>query len=615
METLPLPARVPSHEKEAPGSAQRLALLLGCPESIALLLVARGVHDEAAARAFFDPTLEDLGDPLGLRGMSEAVQRILRALRHSEAILIYGDYDVDGTTATALLKKALELAAPPETPAIVSYHVPHRLREGYGMQTGVLTDAVTAGIRLIISVDTGIRAFAAAAHARLHGLDLIVTDHHLPDAAGGVPHALAVINPAQDGCGYGFASLCGAAVAFKLAHAVLRASARDAAALAKIEKVIVPSLLKLVAVATIADSVPLEGENRALASLGLRFLAAPVQPGLRALFASARIAPGKAPTPAQIAFRLAPRINAAGRMDIAGDVVELLLTRDAAHATTLAGKLDRLNVERRATETAALESIERKLEAMRQEDGGLRARCIVLDEIGWHRGVLGILASRVVEKTARPTLILTHEDGEAHGSGRSVPGFHLLDAVTAVDAQYGARAGGGEASLFSRFGGHAHAIGFALPSCRVEHLRAGLEEYASSLLPLQPAPGALAHHAQLPFDQVTLQLFEWVMRLAPFGIGNAEPLFLSRGVRVLREPRIVQEKHLRLTLAAGMTSVPQDAMAWGHSVAWGRRCEALGLTRGSAVDVLFRLREKTDRNFGVYEIDIVDLQPSSVGDI
>src|SRR6185437_13687720 len=257
----------------------RLTGEIGCPEIVAALLVSRGIIDPGAARKFFNPSLDDLLDPMQMLGMPAAVSRIQAAVLAGEPILIYGDYDVDGTTATVLLKTAIERIASKDQPARVTYHVPHRLREGYGMQTGVLGDAAAAGVRLVISVDTGIRAFAAAAEAKALGMDLIVTDHHLPDDAMGIPEAVAVINPAQEGCGYPFKSLCGAGVAFKLAHAILAAAAVSDEERAKLRRGLIPSFLKLVAIATIADSVPLEGENRVIAALGLEALRNPVQPG------------------------------------------------------------------------------------------------------------------------------------------------------------------------------------------------------------------------------------------------------------------------------------------------------------------------------------------------
>src|SRR3984885_4081683 len=299
-------------------AVERLVEATGCPWGIAELLVARGIVDGAAAQHFFNPSADDLIDPMLMLGMPVAVARIQRAVREGEPILIYGDYDVDGTTATVLLKTAIERIGSKERPATVTYHVPHRLREGYGMQTGVLGEAAASGIRLVISVDTGIRAFAAAAEAKTLGMDLIVTDHHLPDGAIGLPEAVAVLNPAQENCPSPFKSLCGAAVAFKLAHALLLAATETEEQRAKLKRGLIPSFLKLVAIATIADSVPLEGENRVIAALGLKELRNPVQPGLRALMQVAQIPINRPPSATEVGFRIAPRINAAGRVDVAG---------------------------------------------------------------------------------------------------------------------------------------------------------------------------------------------------------------------------------------------------------------------------------------------------------
>ena len=365
---------------QSPNSASidRIVAVTGCPKSIAQLLVVRGVADEAAATSFFSPSLDDLHSPLLMLGMQRAVDRIRHAVLHSESILIYGDYDVDGTTATVLLKTAIERSASKERPARVRYHVPHRIREGYGMQSGVLADAAADGVRLVISVDTGIRAFAAAADAKALGLDLIVTDHHLPDEDAGLPDAVAVINPAQPDCPYPFKSLCGAAVAFKLAHAILDSCCETEPERQHLRKRLLPSFLKLVAIATIADSVPLEGENRVIAKLGLRELANPVQPGLRALLEIAEIPADRPPTAVEVGFRIAPRINAAGRMDVASDVVDLFLTRDAARAKDLALKLNRLNEERKATEARALSAIDARLEDLKGPDGSFPALCTVV---------------------------------------------------------------------------------------------------------------------------------------------------------------------------------------------------------------------------------------------
>ena len=458
---------------------------------------------------------------------------------------------MDGTTATVLLKTTIErigLAMEPQQPAQVSYHLPHRIREGYGMQNAILGEAAEAGVRLVISVDTGIRAIAEAVEARALGLDLIVTDHHPPDGAA-IPDALAVVNPTQPGCPYPNKNLCGAAVAFKLAQALLDAAApltADADAFrARTRGVLLPSFLKLVAIATVADSVPLTGENRAIAALGLAALANPVQPGLRALMQLAKIPLDRAPTATEVGFRLAPRINAAGRMDIADDVVELLLTRDAARARELAGKLDRLNQERRASEARALDAIDRELRTLADADGEYPRECLILDHPEWHRGVLGILASRVVERTGRPAIIVTHAEGDAHGSGRSVPGFHLLDAITAADAVDPG------APLFHRFGGHAHAVGFSLPSDRLPLLRARMKAYAAAHLTGPLLVPQLEYDAELSLAEITPELMAWVARLAPFGMGNPEPVFLTRDATLAAPVRLIQERtHRAATDAA-----------------------------------------------------------------
>ena len=577
----------------------RLTGEIGCPEIVAALLVSRGIIDPGAARKFFNPSLDDLLDPMQMLGMPAAVSRIQQAVREGEPILIYGDYDVDGTTATVLLKTAIERTATKDRPAIVTYHVPHRLREGYGMRTGVLETAASSGIRLVISVDTGIRAFAAAAEAKALGLDLIVTDHHLPDDAIGVPEALAVVNPAQQGCPYPFKSLCGAGVAFKLAHAILLAAAITEPERAKLRNGLLPSFLKLVAIATIADSVPLEGENRVIAALGLRELRNPVQPGLRALMRVAEIPANRPPTATEVGFRLAPRINAAGRMDIASDVVELFLTRDADRASELAEKLNRLNDDRRATEAKAIEAIEARLEPLRRANGEFMAECIVLDDPEWHRGVLGILASRVVDKTGRPALVLTHEDGHAHGSGRSIAGFHLLDALTFVHEID---------SLFTRFGGHSHAVGFSLPSDRVEILRSRMRAYGARLLSESMLAPPLECDSEISFSDITPELFDWLTQCGPFGMENREPVFVSRRVTLLADIRLIKEKHVCLVLHQGNESVRFTALGWSRGTDWSARCTEMGLRKGAVVDIAFRLRAKTNPQYPGLELELLDIR-------
>ena len=609
-----------------PRAVASLTAHCGCPPAIAQILVGRGIDTPAAADAFLHPTLEGFlespaNDPAQMLGMSVAVERILTAIRGSEPILIYGDYDVDGTTATVLLKTTIErigLAMEPQKLQQVTYHVPHRIREGYGMQNAILVEAAAAGIRLVISVDTGIRAVAEAAEARSLGLDLIVTDHHLPDGHAALPDCLAVINPAQAGCAYPNKYLCGAAVAYKLAQALLESSAPltldPAAFRERTRRVLVPSFLKLVAIATIADSVPLIGENRVIAALGLTALANPVQPGLRALMQLAKIPLDRAPTATEVGFRIAPRINAAGRMDIADDVVELFLTRDKARARELAEKLDGLNQDRRDSEARALDAIEGELLTLLDGNGAYPPDCIILDQADWHRGVLGILASRVVDRTGRPALVITHADGKAHGSGRSIPGFHLLDAITAADAEEPG------VPLFHRFGGHAHAVGFSLPSERLPLLRARMTAYAAPRLTTLLLIPALEYDAELTFADFTPELAGWIARCAPFGIGNPEPFFVTRNATLASPIRLIQEKHVCLQLAqAGVAgqgpAIP--ALGWSRGPAnWPARCAGLGLTQGSAVDVLYRIRQNSGPyagpHFGGLELELCALQPAAV---
>jgi single-stranded-DNA-specific exonuclease len=584
-----------------PAAVHSLAQNLNCPRPIAHLLVARGITDPAAADAFLNPSIEALINPRLMLGIDIATARIQQAVRAAEPILIYGDYDVDGTTATVLLKAAIERIAPQETPAIVTYHVPHRLREGYGMQSSVLVQHAAAGVRLVISVDTGIRAFAAAAEAKALGLDLIVTDHHLPDEAQGIPEAVAVINPAQPGCPYPFKHLCGASVAFKLAHALLLSSADSAtdpqARHLRLNRSLLPSFLKLVAIATIADSVPLEGENRTIAALGLRELRNPVQPGLRALMQVAQIPLNRSPTATEVGFRIAPRINAAGRMDIASEVVELFLTKDPARATELAEKLNRLNDERRATEAKALEAIEAQLENLNQGSD-----CLILDDPAWHRGVLGILASRVVDRTGLPALVLTHEEGHAHGSGRSIEGFHLLDALTAIHGEIDT-----PDALFTRFGGHAHAVGFSLPSARIDLLRERMRFYGASRLTSAITAPPLPCDAELLLADLTPEFFDWLNRLEPFGAGNREPVFISRALTLAEPVRLIKEKHICLELEQAGDPRRFSALGWSRSIDWPSYCAQMALDKGSLIDCTYRIKAKTKPQFPGLELELVDL--------
>ena len=539
-------------------------------------------------------------------GLPAAVDRLRAALLHAEPILVYGDYDVDGTVATVLLKTALERAAASlGVSADVRYHIPHRIREGYGLRETRLADAAAEGVKLVVSVDAGIRAFAAADEAARLGLDLIVTDHHLPDATTGVPQAVAVLNPNQPGCAYPCKELCGAGVAFKLAQALLESSARDPEELRRLREKTLPSFLKLLAIATVADAVPLTGENRVIAALGLQALRQPAQSGLRTLMELAGIDLSRPVSATDVGFRIGPRINAAGRMDIASDVVDMFLTRDPQHARTLAEKLHRLNDERRLTEAKALADIEARLEAMARDSDELPG-CLVLDDtpaLRWHRGVVGILASRVVDRTGRPALVLTHEDGVAHGSGRSIPGFHLLDALQFVHTE-------SEDGLFSRFGGHAHAAGFALPSEHVDELRLRLERFSAGL-PRPAADAPFPCDVRLSLPDLTPAFFAAYQRCEPFGQGNPEPVFLSESLRLAEPVRQIGNCHLALQLADPASGRRFRATAWSRRSDWSARARTENWQPGSHWEAAFRLRRNWHPDFGGCELEVLARHPLS----
>ncbi len=576
-----------AHSQEA----EELAKAARIPVVLAGLLIARGIKEPHEAFAFLNPEISHLHDPFLMLGMAAAVERLEAAIARREAVLLYGDYDVDGTTAVVLLKTAIELLG-----GTARFHVPHRLREGYGLQSSVLEAAHAEGVRLVITVDTGMRAFAEAETAKRLGLDLIITDHHLARADEAIPAALAILNPNQIGCCYPEKSLCGAAIALKLAQAVLER--HDAA---HTREKLLPSFLKMAAIATIADAVPLQGENRVIAALGLRELRRPVSAGLKALFGVAALDVTSQPlTGFDVAFRLAPRINAAGRMDVASDIIELFCTRDHGRAQELAAKLERLNRERRDTEAFALSAIETRLAS---DPELFAARLLVIDGDGWHRGVIGILASRVVERTAKPAIVISVEDSVAHGSGRSVDGFQLLDAIETC------------ADLFTRFGGHAFAVGFALPAAAIPELKRRLGLCAEERLAGREPERLLRIHAELPLDRITPVLAGWLRKLEPLGHGNPEPIFVARNARLISAPRVMKERHLRLEVAQQSTPGQEDSHATRaiRAIGWNLASQipALGLVQGSRIDLAYRIRENTHPDFGGLEVEIVGIELAS----
>ena len=513
--------------------AATLARALRVSSIVARLLIARGFDTEESARKFLRPAHDQLHDPSLMLGMQDAVARLLRAVDAGEPILIYGDYDVDGTTGTVVLRRALQLLG-----ARTGYHIPHRFTEGYGIQQPALEKALADGYGLVVSVDCGIRAFEPLHWARRVGLDVIITDHHLPDEGEGTPPAFAVLNPNQKGCHYPDKNLAGVGVAFKLAHALFRERGRESQ---------VSGFLKMVAIGTVADVAQLTGENRTIVSLGLADLARATNPGLRALMEVAGCGDGRGMTSTDLGFRLGPRINAAGRMDAARAVVELFEATDKAEARRLAEQLNTLNNERQSVQR---EIVNRALAVLAVETDAAHSHVAVIAGEGWHRGVIGIAASKIAERIGRPCIVISLEDDLGHGSARSIQAYHLLDGLTAC------------ADLFEQFGGHSHAAGLAIKRDRIPELRRRLNEHAASHLSPEDLVPALAVDAELPVESLTLALAEELRSLEPFGAGNPRPLFVTRNLRLLSEPRVMKDKHLKLRLAGVENNRPLEAVWW-----------------------------------------------------
>jgi single-stranded-DNA-specific exonuclease len=574
----PLPARwiIPAPPADAIDAFARGA---GISAPTARILWKREIRTPEAAQEFLHPRIEDLHSPFGLADMDRAAQRLAAAVRNREKVLLYGDYDVDGTSAIVILHTTLRLAG-----ADVDYHVPHRIRDGYGMRTEAVEEARAAGVQLIVSVDTGIRAGAVVGHARTLGMDVIVTDHHLPE--GELPPAVAVLNPNRNDCTYPAKNLCGAAVAWKLAEGLLVTLDWPEARRGKL----LTSLLKLVAIATVADVVPLTGENRILVKHGLAGLRENTNPGLKAILKVAGIKPGETPSARQVGFQIGPRLNAAGRMDDARDVIELFLTNDENRAAALAEKLDLLNKERQETEAQIRDQILAECEKLGISDAGL-----VFSGAGWHQGVIGIVAGRLVERYSRPVFVLSEdpETGEAHGSGRSPVLFHLLEAMESMP------------ELFTRFGGHRQAAGLKMPASRVTEFRERFAAYAGERLGPGDLRPVLDFDATVTLDELTDQTAAEILALAPFGNANPAPLLALPGAQIARTPEVKNEKHLFVHLRhAGVT-----AMAKG----WNMAALAPQYRAGELVDAAVVLEEDNwsrDRGRSPWGLLLKDLRPA-----
>ena len=568
----------------SPAIVSQLETELGVARVAAEILANRGYADAEAAREFLSPSGASLHDPLLLQDMDRAVERLGRAIRERERILIYGDYDVDGTASIIVLKKAIEILG-----GIADFYIPHRLTEGYGMKADVIERAAATGVSLVVSVDTGIRALEVVRHAQTVGIDVIVTDHHLPDSD--LPPALAVLNPNRPDCNYPFKDLCGAGVTLKLVQALLERSELPASR----QAALLDSFLKPVAIATVADIVPLNGENRTVVRRGLSGLRNVRNHGLRSLLRVAGLDAGEVPSAHQVAFRLAPRINAAGRMATARDVIELFLTTDPARAEALAEQLDVQNRERQQVESTIVETILKQCEETGSE---LHSRALVFSGENWHLGVLGIVASRLVERFCRPVFVLSNgQHGEGNepcftGSGRSIPGFHLLNALETMP------------ELFTKFGGHRQAAGLTVRAANLPEFRKRFAEVGTTLLTDDHLRPQYTVDATVTFPELTGPCVADVLSLGPFGFGNASPILAAFGVTVAGPARTLNNgKHLSVPLShQGRTLF---AKAWN----FGDRLHLF--EPGNQLDVLLQVEDdpySKKRGYGSWCLSLKDAQ-------
>ncbi|MCE5230565.1 single-stranded-DNA-specific exonuclease RecJ [bacterium] len=546
--------------------SQQLAAELKIAPIVARILAARGIADPAEAHRFLNPSLAQIHNPNELLGMEKAVERIGRAIRCGEKVWIWGDYDVDGITATAILLLTIEELGCP-----ADYYIPHRVNEGYGLHAQAMEQLAGEGATLIVTVDCGVSAMAEAKLARKLGVDLIITDHHEPGPA--LPEAYALINPKQPGCHYPCKGLSGSGVAFKLAHALLKAFHPDEAR----AKEFLKSLLDLVMMGTVADVVPLTGENRCLVAAGLERMRRQPRLGIAKLAEVANLSPRKIDA-GSIGFVLGPRLNAAGRTEHALFAVELLLTQDDKRAKELAGKLDQFNENRRAIEAETLAEAMRLIEPYRQD------QVLVVAQDGWHHGVLGIVASRIQASFYRPVIAISIDQEMAKGSGRSIPGFDLYEAL------------GKCTEHLEQFGGHRMAAGLSLASDRIDGFREAINAHAREVLSDEIlSPGIRIDTVASPAE-LTRQAVEEIEVLAPFGIDNPKPIIAIDGMRLMEEPRVMKERHMKLWLSA-QDGRPMAALGWSMARRIGELSVGGGELRLAGMPILNTWNGRTTVEF------------------
>jgi single-stranded-DNA-specific exonuclease len=548
---------------------RRFAGELGVRPVTASLLRARGVSTRTEAERFFSPSLDDGPDPYDMKGMDRAVEVLVAAAHAGERIVVFGDYDVDGITAVAQLRAVFRALGADSVPFL-----PHRVRDGYGLKPETFRKVYEKHHpRAIVTVDCGITAAEAVREAAREGVAVVVTDHHLPPEV--LPEGASVVNPRQPGCPYPFKDLCGAGIAFKISQAIIR---RERLGLSE------RSLVKLAALGTISDIVPLLSENRAIVAEGLSGLADPRAPGLKALLREAGIA-GRAPDAEEIAFRVGPRLNAAGRLDTADLALAVFEERDEARAQQIARELSERNAERQQHERRVVDSAREKL----QSRGDPASLSILVEaDRSWNRGVLGIAAARLAREFHRPAFLFALSDGRAVGSGRSVPGVGLHDILSEL------------CSFFLEFGGHAQACGGTLEGERFEEFRGAAEELFSRRVPAESKIASLEIDAELRLAEADEALLAELERFEPFGEANPRPVFMVRGVRAAGGLKPVGERGRRGILTQDGASC--RAIAWGLSPRW----DSLAAEPHDAA-----IKIRRDRYTGGLEAELVDVRESS----
>jgi len=550
-----------------------LAAALNLHPTVARLLCLRGLSAPEVAARFLTPSLDHLHDPFLLTDLHKAVERIEQAVARKEQIAIHGDYDVDGITSTVILRRALEMLG-----GSVVHFIPERLRDGYGLQAAAIERLHAEGVRLIVSVDCGIRASDAARRARELGVDLIITDHHEPE--GTLPSALAVINPKRHDCSYPDKNLAGVGVALKVVQALCSRADRSRW---------LPAFVKIAAIGTLADVVPLVGENRVIAKLGLASLRTSRHTvGLRSLLEASGLS-GKTIDSYQVAFMLAPRVNAAGRMSTPDIATRLLLATDEGAVDEARGLAQQLNDENLRRQQEEAELVAQAKTAIETDPSIGAHNVLVVGGDGWHRGVIGIAASKLVDAYHKPAIVLSIEGDVAHGSCRSIPDFDMLDALERC------------ADLFLRFGGHRQAAGLTMEAARVGEFRARINAHADEVLEPDQLRPRLRIDGALNLRHITQDLVSGLDALAPFGLANPRPVFHAMPVEIVDGPRPLKDKHLKMTFR-------QDGRSF-RAIAWraAERAAFLNEHRGG-VNLAFSLEQNQFQGETFLELSVADVK-------